>query len=264
MVTQTGYSNSLSTGDSRADLIRKTAQEFGSLFVSMMIKEMRKGSFENDFMPQSFGQKLYTEMLDEKYAELISNTSLSSFCEQIVSELEKSDNPSDLSLLQSIHNSTNSQQFAEYRTGTRPQADVSINYLNSKTQRWLPIIEKAGKMYNVDINLIKAIIVKESAGNEYAVSRAGAKGLMQLMDSTAQDLGVTNSFSPEENISGGVKYLAQMLSRFNNNEPYALASYNAGPSTVEKYRGIPPYRETQEYVRDVLKYRQMFTENEVK
>jgi Rod binding domain-containing protein len=99
MVTQTGYSNSLSTGDSRADLIRKTAQEFGSLFVSMMIKEMRKGSFENDFMPQSFGQKLYTEMLDEKYAELISNTSLSSFCEQIVSELEKSDNPSDLSLL---------------------------------------------------------------------------------------------------------------------------------------------------------------------
>lgn len=264
MVTQTGYSNSLSTEDSRANLIRKTAQEFGSLFVSMMIKEMRKGSFENDFMPQSFGQKLYTEMLDEKYAELISNTSLSSFCEQIVSELKKSDNPSDLSLLQSIHNSTNSQQFAEYRTGTRPQADVSINYLNSKTQRWLPIIEKTGKMYNVDINLIKAIIVKESAGNEYAVSRAGAKGLMQLMDSTAQDLGVTNSFSPEENISGGVKYLAQMLSRFNNNESYALASYNAGPSTVEKYRGIPPYRETQEYVRDVLEYRQMFTENEVK
>ncbi|MBN1601461.1 MAG: transglycosylase SLT domain-containing protein [Chitinispirillaceae bacterium] len=263
MVTQIGYSNSLSTEDSRATLIRKTAQEFGSLFVSMMIKEMRKGSFENDFMPQSFGQKLYTEMLDEKYAELISNTSLSSFCEQIVSELEKSDSPTGLSLLQSIHKSSNSQRFAEFATDTRPQADVSINYLSNKVRKWLPIVEKASKQYNVDINLIKAVIIKESAGNEYAVSRAGAKGLMQLMDATAQSLGVTNSFSPEENISGGVKYLAQMLSRFNSNESYALASYNAGPSTVEKYRGIPPYRETQEYVRDVLKYKEIFSKNEV-
>jgi soluble lytic murein transglycosylase-like protein len=264
MITQAGLTNPLSSENSRADLIRKTAQEFGTLFVSMMIKEMRKGSIENDFMPQSFGQQLYTEMLDEKYAEQISEVSLPSFTQQIVTQLQKSDNPTDLSILNNIRNASNSQRFADFKSGFQQQTDISIDYLDSKVQKWLPLIEGACKDFNIDSNLVKAVIVKESAGNQYAVSPAGAKGLMQLMDSTASDLGVTNSFSPAENIAGGVKYLAQMLERFNGNEANALASYNAGPSTVEKYNGIPPYRETQEYVSDVLRYKQMFDKNEVK
>jgi soluble lytic murein transglycosylase-like protein len=264
MITQLSRPDVSTPDGSRADLIRKTAQEFGSLFVTMMIKEMRKGSFENDFMPESFGQKLYTEMLDEKYAEKISGLSLQSFTDQIVKQLEASENTNGLSSLASIKNSLNSQRFAEFSMGSNETADVSVDYLNDKVDKWTSLIENASKTFNIDSNLIKAIIVKESSGNQNAVSPAGAKGLMQLMDSTALELGVTNSFSPEENITGGTKYLAEMIKRFKGNVPLALASYNAGPSAVEKYNGVPPYRETQDYVRDVLRYKQLLSDNEAK
>lgn len=264
MISQPSLSASPTPEESRAHLIRKTAQEFGSLFVTMMIKEMRKGSFENDFMPESFGQKLYTEMLDEKYAEQISAHSLKSFNDLIVKQLEASEQPTDLSALSSMKNGLNSQRFAEYSTGKSATVNVSADYLNNKVEKWAPQIEQAAKAFNIDINLIKAIIMKESNGNQNAVSPAGAKGLMQLMDSTALELGVSNSFSPEENITGGTRYIAEMIKRFNGNVELALASYNAGPSAVEKYNGIPPYRETQDYVRDVLKYKQLLSDNEGK
>lgn len=264
MISQTSLTTTSTPDESRAHLIRKTAQEFGSLFVTMMIKEMRKGSFENDFMPQSFGQKLYTEMLDEKYAEQISAHSLQSFSDQIVKQLEASENATDFSVLASIKNGLNSQRFAEFAAGNSTPSDISVDYLNKKVEKWSSLIESASKAFGIDSNLIKAVIVKESSGNQNAVSPAGAKGLMQLMDSTAMDLGVTNSFSPVENISGGTKYLAEMLKRFDGNVPLALASYNAGPSAVEKYKGIPPYRETQDYVRDVLRYKQLLSDNEGK
>jgi soluble lytic murein transglycosylase-like protein len=265
MITQSSSLSSMPTPEeSRVHLIRKTAQEFGSLFVTMMIKEMRKGSFENDFMPESFGQKLYTEMLDEKYAEQISEHSLKSFSDLIVKQLEATENATDFSALSSIKNSLNSQRFAEFTTGNSTPSDISVEQLTTKVDKWSSLIENASKTFNIDSSLIKAIIIKESSGNQNAVSPAGAKGLMQLMDSTALELGVFNSFSPEENITGGTKYLAEMLKRFNGNVPFALASYNAGPSAVERYNGIPPYRETQEYVRDVLRYKQLLSDNEGK
>ncbi len=264
MISKTSLTTISTPDDSRAHLIRKTAEEFGSLFVTMMIKEMRKGSFENDFMPQSFGQKLYTEMLDEKYAEQISAHSLKSFSDLIVKQLEATENASDFSALSSIKNSLNSQRFAEFISGSSTPSELSVEFLNNKVEKWSSLIETAGKAFNVDSNLIKAVIVKESRGNQNAVSPAGAKGLMQLMDSTALALGVSNSFSPEENIIGGTKYLAEMLKRFNGNVTLALASYNAGPSAVERYNGVPPYRETQDYVRDVQRYRQLLSDNERK
>jgi soluble lytic murein transglycosylase-like protein len=264
MIIQPEHSNTSSSADQRTNLIRKTAEDFGSLFVSMMIKEMRGGTFESDLIPKSFGQKLYTEMLDEKYAQMISEVSLPSLNNQIVKQLEALENSSDISSLSDIKNQYLSQRFADFRTNNNQQTDISINTLKDKVQQWLPLIEKFSNSFNIDKNLVKAVIAKESAGNQYAVSPAGAKGLMQLMDSTASDLGVTNSFLPEQNIAGGVKYLSQMLSRFKGNEHLALASYNAGPSAVEKYKGVPPYRETQDYVRDVLTYKQMFANNEVR
>jgi soluble lytic murein transglycosylase-like protein len=264
MITQISRPNVTTPDESRANLIRKTAQEFGSLFVTMMIKEMRKGAFENDFMPESFGQKLYTEMLDEQYAQKISELSLQSFSDQIAKQLEASDKSNGISALASIKNGLNSQRFAEFSSGNSTTADVSANYLNGKVEKWSSLIENASKTFNIDNNLIKAIIAKESSGNQNAVSPAGAKGLMQLMDSTALYLGVTNSFSPEENITGGTKYLAELIKKFNGNVPLALASYNAGPSAVEKYNGVPPYRETQDYVRDVLRYQQLLSDNEAK
>lgn len=113
------------------------------------------------------------------------------------------------------------------------------------------VIEKANR-YDLDPSLIHAVIKTESNGNPYAVSKKGAKGLMQLMPSTASDMRVGNVFDPEENIDGGAKYLRYLLDRFNGDLTLALAAYNAGPKTVERTGSVPSIPETRQYVKKVL------------
>jgi soluble lytic murein transglycosylase-like protein len=115
--------------------------------------------------------------------------------------------------------------------------------------------------YALDPSLIHAMIRVESKGNPYAVSRKGAAGLMQLMPGTAADLKVGNAFDPAENIGGGTQYISKLLALFNGNYDLALAGYNAGPETVRQYGGIPPIRETQDYVDSVLYYWSYFKAN---
>jgi len=106
--------------------------------------------------------------------------------------------------------------------------------------------------WNVDPSLIKAIIANESGFNANATSGAGAQGLMQLMPGTASGLGVTDSYDPAQNVWGGTRYVRGLLDRFGGNVELAVAAYNAGPGAVEKYSGVPPYAETQNYVQNVL------------
>jgi soluble lytic murein transglycosylase-like protein len=114
------------------------------------------------------------------------------------------------------------------------------------------MLNAAGKEHNVDVDLLASVVKAESGGNARAVSHAGAQGLMQLMPRTATDLGVHDSFQPEQNVRGGTAYLDALLTRYSNNLALALAAYNAGPEAVDRYHGIPPYYETRVYVARVI------------
>lgn len=116
------------------------------------------------------------------------------------------------------------------------------------------IFEEAADRYNISVDLLKAVAKAESGFNPNAVSKAGAIGVMQLMPATARSLGVTDPYDARQNIMGGAKYLKENLDRFNGNVSFALAAYNAGPNSVQKYGGIPPYSETQNYVKTVTSY----------
>ena len=120
------------------------------------------------------------------------------------------------------------------------------------------LMTKYSDKNGLDEDFVKAVINQESGFNPNATSHCGAMGLMQLMPSTAQGLGVKNAYDAEQNIEGGTKYLKGLMDRFNNDKSLALAAYNAGPNAVKKYGGIPPYAETQNYVKSVLsKYDRM-------
>lgn len=121
----------------------------------------------------------------------------------------------------------------------------------------IQLAQKHGKSYGIDPCLVQAVIEVESGYKADAVSSAGAEGLMQIMPDTQKDLGVRDSFDPDENVQAGVRYLKQMLDRFGSMH-LALAAYNAGPGQVKRYNGVPPFPETEAYVKKVMsRYRRM-------
>jgi soluble lytic murein transglycosylase-like protein len=132
----------------------------------------------------------------------------------------------------------------------QPKAAVAPRLTNADVHE---LIARAGAHHNLDVDLLASVVRAESGGNIHAVSRTGAQGLMQLMPGTAAQLGVTDSFRPDENINGGTAYLDDLLLRYHDRLALALAAYNAGPAAVDKYHGVPPYRETQIYVARVIR-----------
>ncbi|MEE9325802.1 MAG: lytic transglycosylase domain-containing protein [Cocleimonas sp.] len=125
--------------------------------------------------------------------------------------------------------------------------------LKQKAKRFSKPILKYSRLYKVDSNLIKAVIAAESCFKVKALSKANARGLMQLIPATAERFGVKNSYNPEQNIRGGVKYLRFLLDRYKGNLKKVIAAYNAGEGRVDRYNGIPPFKETKRYVKNVLK-----------
>lgn len=144
-------------------------------------------------------------------------------------------------------------------TSTPPVASIGPGSQAAKgSAAYQEVIQQAAARHGVDPALVRAVVSTESGGNPSATSPVGAMGLMQLMPATARSLGVQNAYDPRENIEGGTKYLATLTQQFGLEK--GLAAYNAGPGTVSRYGGIPPYRETQNYVNRVLKLYNQFSE----
>jgi soluble lytic murein transglycosylase-like protein len=151
---------------------------------------------------------------------------------------------------------SNAPTQAHYRVymkegpGTPPQVEIS----KPDTDKYDQLIAESCRLHGVDFALVKAIIRAESCFDPYAISSKGAEGLMQLMPETSKRLNVANPFDPHENIKGGVKHLKYLLDRFNHDLRLSLAAYNAGETTVAEVNRVPNYRETKNYVTEVLRY----------
>jgi Rod binding domain-containing protein len=263
--------------------LEKATREFESFFTYYLMKTMRKTIPESSMaggapLSGSSGKDVFTDMFDMEIARSLSlnrGRSLSSLMFDSMEKLlearfggrgEDSQNgflelpaadrrafdlkgevaplPRELPSFREIEASRSRRMRLNQEAPSSTESRIARDYG--------PHIRRAARRHRLDPALILAVIRNESNGRPEAVSEAGAKGLMQLMDTTATDLGVENTFDPSQNIEAGSRYLRQMLDRYEGDPELALAAYNAGPAAVDEHGGVPPFRETQEYVARVL------------
>jgi soluble lytic murein transglycosylase-like protein len=206
-------------------------QDFKTFMELQAIQQFTNGNITNNDSSRSIFQDLLSELVSGDALEGTSQT-LGSLLTNVETETK--------SFLQS--GSLKSNPIATAYTNNE-SSETGTNYDQ--------IISQAASLYNLPEKLIKSVIKQESNFNPEATSYAGATGLMQLMPATARSLGVDDPSDPEQSIMGGSKYLSQMMARYDGDIKVALAAYNAGPGNVDKYNGIPPFRETRNYVQKV-------------
>jgi soluble lytic murein transglycosylase-like protein len=151
-----------------------------------------------------------------------------------------------------VENVPDSLTATDVASGDSPVPTSAISDKKLSQADLNEMLARAGREHNLDVDLLASLVKAESGGNPRARSQAGAQGLMQLMPQTAGDLGVQDSYKPDQNVRGGSTYLDSLLVRYHDNLALALAAYNAGPAAVDKYHGIPPYHETKVYVARVI------------
>lgn len=249
--------------------LREASENFEAIFLNFMLKSMMKVSDDKNsiFGGDNFGGDVLDGIFFLELSKHLAKNGKFGIADMIYKELEARD------LKVENVNKPNESVKKDFKTLQKNDAIPGKERIKKfwikrygeslvdRIKKFDEIIKKASAEFNVPEELIKAMIAVESSGNVFATSPKGAKGLMQLVDSTAEFVGVKNVWHPAENIYGGVKYLRYLLDRFNGDLKLALAGYNAGPENVEKFGGIPPFPETIEYVGKVMRYFKLFEEN---
>ncbi len=241
--------------------LAKASKEFESMLTNMMIKSMTKTT-DGLFGKDNYGGDVLDVLFESEISKFITESQGMGIADKIYKSLtgEQLESLRTISKEKPMPAAVPTNQAIDNRTDETNNVKLNNNAIKpnknalQRIEKFNDAIEAASKKFNVDKQLIKSVILTESAGKVDAKSHANAKGLMQLMDSTATEMGVENPWDPTENIFGGTKYLSKMLKQYQGDTDLALAAYNAGPGNVNKHNGIPPFKETQNYVKRVNNY----------